>query len=105
MNIKVNLSPKEAESLLQPVIAKKYDDGFGIPPVVEVEIALPQTVPGLAVPGLVLPPSFSALERLRQYGTKNNGYRNKIGLIKEVRSMFGWGLKDAKDFVEAFYGL
>lgn len=29
------------------------------------------------------------------------GYRNKIQAIKEVRAATGWGLKEAKDFVES----
>jgi hypothetical protein len=30
----------------------------------------------------------------------DNGYRNKIQAIKEVRALTGWGLKEAKDFVD-----
>ena len=32
--------------------------------------------------------------------TEPSGYRNKIQAIKEVRAITGWGLKEAKDFVE-----
>lgn len=33
--------------------------------------------------------------------TEQDGLRNKIQAIKEVRAATGWGLKEAKDFVES----
>lgn len=37
---------------------------------------------------------------IRAAGRESNGFRDKIGMIKAVRSLTGLGLKDAKDLVE-----
>lgn len=37
---------------------------------------------------------------IRAAGRESNGFRDKIGMIKAVRSLTGLGLKEAKDLVE-----
>lgn len=37
---------------------------------------------------------------IRATGRESNGFRDKIGMIKAVRSLTGLGLKEAKDLVE-----
>jgi hypothetical protein len=97
MNIKVTLTNNEAVNLLTPIFQDKHDTGnFGGRPTVEVAID-PIT------PSTYTPPSVaSRLSFIRDaFRRESNGYLNKIGMIKEVRTLTGWGLKDSKDFVEA----
>lgn len=92
MNIKtrIELNHLEAAEIVKAHFAAKNEGE------VEVEILLP--------PNFVPDPSPANLAKIREGATLNfEGYRNKITLIKEIRTMFGWGLKESKDFVEAFY--
>jgi len=96
MNIKVTLTNSEAVNLLTPLIQDKHDTGnFGGRPTVEVAIE------SVNPPSYIPPSVQDRLSFLRSaFRRGENGYLNKIGMIKEVRTLTGWGLKDAKDFVE-----
>jgi hypothetical protein len=98
MNIKVSLTNSEAVNLLTPLIQDKHDNGnFGGRPTVEVEIVLPQRM------DKVIP--TQVLCSISRHARKDvNGYVNRIGIIKEIRSHFGLSLKDAKDLVECIRG-
>lgn len=91
MNIK--LSKSEAVSLIAPTLQDKF-----YPASVTVEIEEPAP----AYPIYTPPPVQTRIPAVREAFTRNAaGYLNKIAMIKEVRTLTGWGLKDSKDFVEA----
>jgi hypothetical protein len=95
MNITVKLTTSEAASLLSPVIADKLDNGnFGGRPEVAIEIAVPFVS--------VVPLSHALPDIARLVRSNKQGNYEKISLIKQIRAVTGWGLKDSKDFVEAF---
>lgn len=90
MNIK--LTKDEAAKLLGPVMQDKL-----YPATVTVEVV---DAPG-GIPAYVPPPVSERLSEIRTaFRRGEGGYLNKIGMIKEVRTVTGWGLKDSKDFVE-----
>ena len=90
MNIK--LSKSEAVSLIAPTLQDKF-----YPASVTVEI---EEI--AAFPTYTPPPVQTRIPAVREAFTRNSGgYLNKIAMIKEVRALTGWGLKDSKDFVEA----
>ena len=90
MNIK--LTNAEAVSMIQPLMSDRF-----YPASVVVQIA-PDSVVSTYTPPLVQ----DRLSFIRSaFRRGENGYLNKIGMIKEVRTLTGWGLKDAKDFIEA----
>jgi hypothetical protein len=98
----------EAQKIL---MALGYDigvpDGFAGPGT-RAAIKEFQTKVGLLADGMVGPITYSKLIKEREDALIDNlkikiaeiGPRNKIALIKWVRSETGWGLKESKDFVE-----
>lgn len=85
MNIK--LTKQEAIGALTPILSDKLN--------ADVTVDISDVNP------LYVPPDVqSRLSALRIAFTKTGQYYNKIAMIKEIRTMTGWGLKDSKDFVE-----
>lgn len=94
MNIK--LTHNEATKVVSEAFSKNFPDS-----IVTVEIQK-ETVP-VSSPGHI--EIYTYLGDLRTAARPGaGGYRNKIGMIKAIRSMTGLGLKEAKDFVEACLG-
>lgn len=91
--MKITLTKNEAANLLGPIMTEKF-----YPSSVNVEIA--DAVSG-SIPPYIPPSVQDRLPDLTRAFQRNVGsYHNKIAMIKEIRTLTGWGLKDSKDFVE-----
>lgn len=91
--MKIKLTQKEALNIAADTLREKF-----APESISVEM---EETPVPSVAFVVPMPNLAVI---RQGATRDiSGYCNKIIQIKEIRAAFGWGLKEAKDFVEAFY--
>ena len=90
--MKVILTEDEAINGLYAFMGAKLDTGIE-PARLEISIEREE----VANEELV---SMKRLKDTVQHWARSGGIRNKIEMIKDVRYLTGWGLRQSKDFVE-----